>query len=265
MEVMHGGNPDEISAQEKSMKSSAKNHGHHISKQFNEELEDAKNHMLEMGGIIEKRLNDAITSIVEIDSSLASRVIEDDDAIDSMEVMIDDECNLIIARRQPAASDLRMVLGIIKAVRDLERIGDESSKIAWMAIKLSEEGDFPGGLIELRRLSERVSKMVNMSLDCFARYDAEAAIEVARHDATIDSEYGSAMRAMITYMMEDPRNISRILNVLWALRALERIGDHAKNICEHVIYVVKGMDARHGKLDEIAAKLKTGQSDAEEP
>lgn len=240
------------------MKSSAKNPGHHISQQFNEELEAAKNHMLEMGGIIEKRLGDAISSIVEADSGLGSRVIEDDNTIDAMEVMIDEECNLIIARRQPAASDLRMVLGIIKAVRDLERIGDETSKIAWMSIKLSEEGDFPGGFVEFKRLSERVSKMVNMALDCFARNDAVAAVEVAQYDATIDMEYGSAMRAMITYMMEDPRSITRILNVLWALRALERIGDHAKNICEHVIYVVKGMDVRHGKLDDMAAKIKTG-------
>ncbi len=239
------------------MKASAKNHGHHISKQFNEELEAAKNHMLEMGGIIEKRLIDAITSIVEIDSGLATKVIEDDDVIDSMESMIDEECNLIIARRQPAASDLRMVLGIIKAVRDLERIGDETSKIAWMSIKLSEEGDFPDGSIEFRRLSERVSKMVNMALDCFARYDAESAVEVAQYDATIDLEYSSAMRVMITYMMEDAHSITRILNLLWALRALERIGDHAKNICEHVIYVVKGMDVRHIKLDDIAAQLKT--------
>ncbi len=239
------------------MKASAKNHGHHISKQFNEELEAVKNHMLEMGGIIEKRLIDAITSIVEIDSGLATKVIEDDDVIDSMESMIDEECNLIIARRQPAASDLRMVLGIIKAVRDLERIGDETSKIAWMSIKLSEEGDFPDGSIEFRRLSERVSKMVNMALDCFARYDAESAVEVAKYDATIDLEYSSAMRVMITYMMEDAHSITRILNVLWALRALERIGDHAKNICEHVIYVVKGMDVRHIKLDDIAAQLKT--------
>lgn len=237
------------------MKSSAKNHGHHISQQFNEELEDVKNNMLEMGGIIEKRLFDAINSLVEGDSGVASRIIEEDDIIDSMEVSIDEECNLIIARRQPAASDLRMVLGIIKAVRDLERIGDETSKIARMTIKLSEEGEFPGGFVEFKRLGERVSKIVNMSLDCFARYDAEAAIEVAQYDATVDNEYGSAMRSMITYMMEDPRSISRVLNVLWALRALERVGDHAKNICEHVIYVVKGMDVRHKNLDQMAEKI----------
>ena len=129
------------------MKSSAKNHGHHISQQFNVELEGVKNHMLEMGGIIEKRLGDAINSIVETDSGASTRIIGEDDAIDAMEVMIDEECNLIIARRQPAASDLRMVLGIIKAVRDLERIGDETSKIAWVSVKLAEEGDFPGGFV----------------------------------------------------------------------------------------------------------------------
>lgn len=239
------------------MKSSAKNHGHHISQQFNEELEDVKNSMLEMGGIIEKRLNDAVNSVIDGDSGVATRIIDEDDIIDTMEVTIDEECNLIIARRQPAASDLRMVLGIIKAVRDLERIGDETSKIARMAIKLSEEGEFPGGFVEFKRLGEQVSKMVNMSLDCFARYDAEAAIEVAQYDATVDNEYGSAMRSMITYMMEDPRSITRVLNVLWALRALERVGDHAKNICEHVIYVVKGMDVRHKNLDRVAEKINT--------
>lgn len=238
------------------MNSQAEGHGHHISQQFNSELEDVKNRMLEMGGFVEKQLWDALESVISVDSGLGAKVIKEDDAIDSMEVKIDEECNLILARRQPAASDLRLVLGIIKTVRDLERIGDESSKIARMAIKVSEEGEFPEGFfVEFRHLGDKVSGMVNRALDAFARYDAEAALSVAQYDASVDSEYGSAMRSMITYMMEDTRSISKVLNILWALRAMERIGDHAKNICEHVIYVVKGMDVRHENLKKVANQI----------
>jgi phosphate transport system protein len=233
----------------------SENRGHHISQQFNVELEDIKNHMLEMGGVIEKQLADALVSVTSADSGLANKVLVEEDNIDAMEVKIDEECNLILARRQPAASDLRLVLAIIKTVRDLERIGDESAKIARMAIKLAEEGDFPEGIIEFRHLGDRVARMVNRALDAFARYDASAAVEIAKDDLIVDNEYGSAMRSLITYMMEDPRSISRMLNLLWALRALERIGDHAKNVSEHVIYLVKGMDVRHEPLENIADRL----------
>lgn len=233
----------------------AEGHGHHISQQFNAELEDIKNHMLEMGGVVEKQLADALVAITSADSGLASEILVEEDHIDAMEIKIDEECNLILARRQPAASDLRLVLTIIKTVRDLERIGDESAKIARMAIKLSEEGDYPEGIIEFRHLGDRVARMVNLALDAFARYDADSALEIAQDDLVVDKEYGSAMRSLITYMMEDPRSISRMLNLLWALRALERIGDHAKNITEHVIYLVKGMDVRHAPLDKVADKF----------
>jgi phosphate transport system protein len=211
------------------MNSPAENHSTHISKQFNVELEEIKKRMMEMGGAVEKQL--------------------------AFEVSIDEECSLILARRQPAASDLRLVLAIIKTVRDLERIGDESSKIARMAVKLSEEGDFPQGFVEFRHLADKVTAMVNKSLDAFARYDAEDALRVAQDDREVDNEYRSAMRSMITYMMEDQRYITRVLNILWALRALERIGDHAKNISEHVIYLVKGTDVRHEKLEDVADQI----------
>ena len=237
------------------MNSKAGNHGHHISQQFNAELEAIKKRMLEMGGAVEQQLSDAMVSITSADSGLGSRVMKEDDAIDEFEVSIDEECSLILARRQPAASDLRLVLAIIKTVRDLERIGDESSKIARMAVKLSEEGEFPEGFVEFKHLGDRVSNMVNMALDAFARYDAEEALKVAQTDREVDREYGSAMRSMITYMMEDQRSISRILNLLWALRALERIGDHAQNIAEHVIYLVKGTDVRHEKLEDVAEQI----------
>ncbi len=237
------------------MNSKVEGHGHHISQQFNAELEDVKNHMLEMGGVVEKQLGDALIAMVSADSKLGLKVKKDDDEIDALEVKIDEECNLILARRQPAASDLRLVLAIIKTVRDLERIGDEASKVASMAVKLTKEGEFPEGFVEFKHLGDRVSKMVNMALDSFARYDAEAALGVAQDDVNVDKEYSSAMRSMITYMMEDPRSISRVLNLLWALRALERIGDHAKNISEHVIYLVKGMDVRHENLDKLAGQI----------
>lgn len=237
------------------MNSKAENHGHHISKQFNVELEDIKKRMLEMGGAVEQQLSDAIIAMTSADSSLGEKVMKEDDEIDAMEVSIDEECGLILARRQPAASDLRLVLAIIKTVRDLERIGDESSKVARMGVKLAEEGDFPEGFLEFRHLSDRVANMVHQALDAFARYDAEEALRVAQYDREVDSEYGTAMRSMITYMMEDQRSITRVLNILWALRALERIGDHAKNISEHVIYLVKGTDVRHEKLEDVVDQI----------
>ncbi len=241
------------------MNTQAGSHGHHISQQFNAELEDVKNHMLEMGGVVEKQVLDAMVSLTSFDSSLAAHVLKEENNIDAMEIKIDEECNLIIARRQPAASDLRLVLAIIKTVRDLERIGDESAKIARMAIKLSETAEFSEGILEFRHLGDKVVKMVNMSLDAFARYDAVAALEVAKDDAIVDNEYSSAMRSMITYMMEDPRSISRVLNLLWSLRALERIGDHAKNVAEHVIYLVKGMDVRHEKLEDVVEQFSESE------
>ena len=231
-------------------------HGHHISQQFNLELEEIKNNMLEMGGVIERQIADAMSSLLEGDTGLAAQVLTVENRIDSMEINIDEECSLILARRHPAASDLRLVLAIIKAVRDLERIGDESAKIARMAIKLSEEGEFSQGLVEFRHLADSVTRMVSGSLDAFARYDADAALEVVRDDVAVDKVYASVMRSLITYMMEDPRSISRVLNMLWALRALERIGDHAKNVAEHVIYLVKGMDVRHEKLADVEEQLE---------
>lgn len=232
------------------MNQQVEGHKHHISRQFNAELEDVKNRMLEMGGVIEKQFNDALDSLMQADSELAQRVRKDDDEINAMEIAIDEECSRILARRQPAASDLRLVLAIIKAIRDLERIGDESSKIAKMAIKLSEEGESPKGYLEVRHIGERVGRMIHGILDAFARYDIEAAWAVAQEDSKVDLDYRSAMREIATYMMEDPRSITRVLNIMWALRALERIGDHVKNISEHVIYVVKGTDVRQLGVDK---------------
>jgi len=237
------------------MKSEAAQHSHHISQQFNLELEEIKSNLLEMGGLVEQQLSNAISAVVSADSELAEQVVAGDADVNTMELNIDDACNRILARRQPAASDLRLVLGIIKAVNDLERIGDEAAKIAKLALELADS-DSSKGYVEIRHIGERVRKMLDMGLDAFARYDAEAALSVAREDENVDMEYGSAMREMITYMIEDPRSITRVLSIIWALRSLERVGDHAKNIAEHVIYMVVGEDVRHGGLSQLEQQLR---------
>ncbi|KJS06176.1 MAG: transcriptional regulator PhoU [Gammaproteobacteria bacterium BRH_c0] len=222
----------------------------HISRHFNEELEAIKTRMLEMGGRVEKQVADAVRALEDADSELAETVIRREMDIDALEIQIDEECATLIARRQPAATDLRMVLAVSKTIRDLERIGDEAKKIAKMAIKLSEEGSAPRGYVEIRHIGNGVRKMLNDSLDSFARYDADSALATMRADQQVDLDYKSALRELITYMMEDPRSISRVMNILWALRSLERVGDHAKNICEQIVYLVKGKDIRHGNAPE---------------
>ncbi len=217
----------------------------HISKQFNTDLEALKTRILEMGGLLEKQVDDALTAVEEADSGLAQQVLEIEPTIDSMEIEIDEECTLLIARRQPTASDLRMIMAVSKTVRDLERIGDEANKIAKMAIQLSEEGSSPRGYMELRHIGDNVQEMLHNAMDAFARFDAEAALSVVPQDKKVDLDYKSAVRELITYMMEDPRSISRVMNILWTLKAVERIGDHAKNICEQIVYLVQGKDIRH--------------------
>lgn len=221
---------------------------HHISQQFNAELEDVRSHLLAMGGLVEKQVNDAVSALIDADSGLAQQVREVDQQINQMERSIDEECVRILARRQPAASDLRLIISISKSVIDLERIGDEATKIAKRAIELCESGEAPKGYVEIRHIGEQVRKMVQEALDAFARYDADLALSVAQYDKQVDREYKSALRELVTYMMEDPRSISRVLSVIWALRSLERIGDHARNIAELVIYLVRGTDVRHTGL-----------------
>lgn len=231
-------------------------HSLHISQQFNDELEQVKKHLLEMGGLVERQVGDAIKALIDADSELAASVREKDRQINQMELDIDEECTRIIARRQPAASDLRLVIAASKAVSDLERIGDESAKIAKLAISLCEEGESPRGYVEIRHIGDRVRRMTQSALTAFARLDVEAALAVAEEDKDVDLEYGSAMRELVTYMMEDPRSIKRVMNIIWSLRALERIGDHARNIAEAVIYLVKGKDVRHVSIDEMQRQIK---------
>ena len=217
----------------------------HIMTQFDEELEEIRTQLMEMGGKVEQQLKDSIQAVIKADSSLAEEVIREERLVDEMEVDIDEACILIIARRQPAASDLRFVMMVTKAINDLERIGDEARKIANHAVILSEQDGLSQGYKEVRHLGDSVSGMLANALDAFARFDVEAAMKTLEEDAQVDLDYKSALRELVTYMMEDPRSISRAINILWVVRSLERIGDHAKNLCEQIVYVVIGKDIRH--------------------
>ena len=228
----------------------------HISARFNEELESLRNHMLEMGGKVEHQLSNALEALLRRDSGEAELIVSRDTEVNEMEMAIDDECASILARRQPTASDLRLVVAIIKVNTDLERIGDEAAKVAKQAVRMSEDGASPSNLVEVRHIGSRVGTMLRNALDAFARLDVEMAVSVVKGDTEVDKEYGSAMRSLVTFMMEDPRDIGAILNEMWALRSLERIGDHACNIAEHVVYLVRGLDVRHGSLEELTEKLR---------
>ncbi len=239
-------------------------HTHHISQQYNIELDDIKTHLAEMGGMAERQVNDAITAMIEVDLEKAEQVVSGDRKVNSMEVSIDEECVRILAKRQPAAGDLRLVIAVTKAITDLERIGDATSKIARQAIPLSRDGAAPRSSVEMRHIGNHVSRMLHEALDSFARLDLDMALKVVQTDRTVDMEYSTAMREMITYMIEDPRSITRVLNIMWSLRALERIGDHARNIAQYVVYLVMGEDVRHGSIEEIEEQLAQDQSDRQE-
>jgi len=227
----------------------------HISRQFNAELEEIRNKVLAMGGMVEQQIRDAVTSLIEGDIELAEKVVNNDMRVNAAEVDIDEECSQIIARRQPAASDLRLVVAIIKTITDLERIGDQAERVAHTAIRLTTGERGGSHHIELRHLGDQVSAMVHDVLDAFARMDPEAAVQVAKDDVKVDKEYESVMRQAITFMMEDPRAITGMLDIIWVARALERIGDHAKNIGEYVIYLVKGKDVRHIGLEKLVEQV----------
>ncbi len=232
---------------------------HHISSQFNENLQDVNTQFMSMGGLVEQQVANAIHALLDTDVELALKVQAEDQIVNNMESQIDEALTLILARRHPAASDLRMVIAISKANTDLERIGDEAAKIARIAQALCEEGESPRGYVETRHIGNQVRIMIHQALDAFARLDTNQALQVMQADGDIDREYQSATRTLMTYMMEDPRYISRVLNVLWILRALERIGDHARNIAEQVIYMVKGMDVRHTSYEAIEQKIQGAQ------
>jgi phosphate transport system protein len=229
---------------------------HHISRRFNKDIEDLRNSVLAMGGVVEAQLSRAITAIVTGDSELGLQVAEDDYKVNELEVSIDEECSRILATRAPAASDLRLIVAIIKTITDLERIGDEAEKIGFLASKLAGMDRPPDSYRELKTLGTHVSHMVRDAMNAFARLDVDEAFEVVREDEDVDQEYNAIQRQCITFMMEDPRSIKRVMNVTWTARSLERIGDHAKNICEYVIYMVRGRDVRHTGISD-ASELTT--------
>lgn len=228
----------------------------HISQKFDEEMESLRNKVLKMGGLVEQQISGAIDALQETNAQDAEKIILNDHKVNALEVIIDEACTQILARRQPAASDLRMVVAVIKTITDLERIGDEAEKIAKMALSLAEDDTgFSSRYAGIRHLGDQVKRMVHDVLDAYARLDVDAALQVVRDDEDADKEYTDLMRMLITYMMEDPRKISEVLDVIWAARSLERIGDHAKNIGEYVIYLVKGKDIRHLDLDEVEKNI----------
>jgi phosphate transport system protein len=229
----------------------------HISHQFNAEMQNLRNHVMNMGGLVEQQILAAAEALQTQNAPAAEKVIRDDHKVNAMEVSIDEECAQILARRQPAASDLRMVVAVIKTITDLERIGDEAEKIASMAVHMSErDSSYHPRYAGVQHLSKHVSTMVHDALDAFARLDVAAALNVLKSDEVVDAEYKAFMRQMITYMMEDPRTISEVLDIVWAARAMERIGDHAKNICEYVIYLVKGKDIRHIDIEKVEKDIR---------
>jgi phosphate transport system protein len=232
--------------------------GQHISQEFDEELDSIRNKVLTMGGLVEKQLADGLKALLTGDSQLGDNVVEGDFKVNSMEVEIDEECTQVIARRQPTASDLRIVVTIIKTITDLERVGDEADKLGRFAAEIAREGGLrnPGMLTSVQNLGDHVRRMLHDTLDVFARMDVQAALRVAEEEAKIDQEYDGVVRQLITHMMEDPRSIRGVLSVLWCARALERVADHARNMCEYVVYMVEGKDIRHTSLEKATRDIR---------
>ncbi|POA97797.1 phosphate transport system regulatory protein PhoU [Chromobacterium sinusclupearum] len=224
----------------------------HISKQFDLELETIRTRVLQMGGLVEQQILSAVDALMSGDIARLDKVAAEDALVNAMEVGIDDDCLHIIARRQPAASDLRIVFTVIKIITDLERIGDEAAKIARMGktIHQSERYQMPR-FREIEKMAEVALAMLRRALDAFARLDTSAALELAEEDMRLDENFASELRQLITFMMEDPRTISMSIDTLFMSKAIERIGDHAKNISEYVVYLVKGKDIRHTTLETI--------------
>jgi len=231
----------------------------HLSKQFEADLDTTRTRVLQMGGLVESQILSAIQAFASGDTELMEQVIENDARVNGYEVAIDGACNHIVVKRQPAASDLRLIMAISKIVTDLERIGDEAKKIARMAKKIHEHGAqlaqrFPA----IRHAAQIAVKMLRQALDTFARLDAVSAAEVLKEDSELDAEFRSVLRQLITYMMEDPRTITTSLETVWVAKAVERIGDHAKNVAEQVIYIVKGTDVRHTSFADIEREIAKG-------
>jgi phosphate transport system protein len=229
---------------------------HHISSRYNEDLERLRNSVLQMGGVVEQQLADAVSALLTGDSELADRAAHRDHEINALEVAIDEDCSRILATRAPTASDLRLIVAVIKTITDLERVGDEGEKVAFVASRLHGIDRPSDRYRELKHLARLAMELLRGALDALSRLDGQAAIANALRDRMLDSEFDAVQRQCITFMMEDPRTIRRALDVMMVARAFERIGDHAKNICEYVVYMVLGKDVRHRSLEDAAAELK---------
>lgn len=235
----------------------------HISQRFNEELEVLRRKVLQMGGIVEEQLASGIQALVEGDQELAAIVIDNDVRINALEMELDEECTRIVARRQPAATDLRLVMAVIRAINDLERIGDEIKRVAKM-VRDGMDGSMDEDVSqEIEHMGGQVQEMLRQVLDAFARTDVMAAVAVARADHKVDVKYHALTRQLMTHMAEDHHSIPSMLNVLWAARALERVGDRCQNIAEYVIYLVLGKDIRHSSLDDFLSELEEQAEEAE--
>ncbi len=228
----------------------------HTSKNFDLELESLRTRVLQMGGLAEQQVRKAVDGLYSGDKQLLEAVIRDDDDVNQMEMDIDALCNQIIAKRQPTAIDLRMIVSVLKAISDIERVGDKARKIARLGISLSGQAAVAMPNIEVNYMTETALKMLRLSLDGFARLDTALAAEAVRLDEQVNSEYRGIARQLITYMMEDPRTITRSLDIMTIAKAIERIGDHATNIAEYVVYMVKGLNVRHATADEVEARLR---------
>jgi phosphate transport system protein len=218
----------------------------HSSRQYEQDLEAIRSRVLQMGGLVEKQFYDAMACFRSLDAREAERIRAADFEVNQMEVALDDTCSHLIVKRQPAANDLRTVMATIKVITDLERIGDEATKIARAAQAMQQRGMVPIAHEDIVRImASSAGQLLHGALDAFARLDEKQATRLIAEDEKIDNEFRTVMRSLITYMMEDPRTISASLDTLWVAKAIERIGDHAKNIAEYVVYIVEGKDIRH--------------------
>ena len=229
----------------------------HLSSQFDSELTSVSAKVLELGGLVESQIREAIVALSQFSMEAANHVSDEEHRVNAMEVEIDHELSSIIARRQPTARDLRLLIAISKTTANLERVGDEAEKMARMVRSIIQSGA-PRSLpsLELRVAADLAAALLNKALDAFARLDVAAAVSIMKEDDLIDQEFDGFVRKLITYMMEDPRMISPSLDLLFLAKAIERIGDHAKNIAEFIIYVVKGEDVRHTPRDRLESVLK---------
>lgn len=226
----------------------------HISDRFNQELENLRNSVLTMGGVVEQQLSDTITAIKENNLGLAEKVVVNDLNVNSMEIQIDEECLRIIAKRHPTASDLRLVMTIAKATTDIERMGDEIERIA----KLTAKGNVPESVTlrtNLVAIGNLVLDMLRGTLNSFARLDLKAALNMYESDAEIDAQYKELLSQTMKDMQQNTDDLERWLEVLWALRSFERVGDRCKNICEYVMYLTKGTDMRHSSIESLHSKI----------